>query len=284
LEVLCLKSVFLQVLHAFNREGMAALSKKSNRPHSGPAAAPVLDEDKRHRLHELLEQSPRAFGKDTSVWTLAVVAQVAHEQGLTSTRLNIETIRIALKRLGLNWRRAKAWIASPDPAYARKKSGATSCGRSCRRRPISTGSVHACMNGLVVCRRTRQVIAAAMGRCWAVPLTVCKFGFFHEGIAPILQTVRGTAQHRPSEKGTGQTNKVERFNLTLRQRLGRFVRKTLSFSKSSRRHWYALLLFLHEYNRYCVNRFKLTTADPASSTWREPLPFQAACPAAAITL
>jgi transposase len=114
-----------QVLHAFNREGMAALSKRSNRPHSGPAAAPVLDEDKRQRLHELLEQSPRTFGKDTSVWTLAVVAQVAHEQGLTSTRLNIETIRIALKRLGLNWRRAKAWIASPDPAYARKKSGAT---------------------------------------------------------------------------------------------------------------------------------------------------------------
>ena len=73
-------------------------------------------------------------------------------------------------------------------------------------------------------------------------------------------------QHRPSEKGTGQTNKVERFNLTLRQRLGRFVRKTLSFSKSSRMHWYALLLFLHEYNRHCLKRFKLTAADPAGST------------------
>lgn len=111
-----------QVLHAFNREGIAALSRKSNRPRSGPAAAPMLDEEKRQKLRHLLEQSPRAFGKDTSIWTLALVAEVACEQGLTPTRLNIETIRIAVRRLGLNWKKAKAWIASPDPAYERKKS------------------------------------------------------------------------------------------------------------------------------------------------------------------
>src|SRR5262249_12923497 len=33
-----------------------------------------------------------------------------------------EAIRVALKRLGIRWRRAKHWITSPDPAYARKKS------------------------------------------------------------------------------------------------------------------------------------------------------------------
>ena len=68
-------------------------------------------------------------------------------------------------------------------------------------------------------------------------------------------------QHRPCAKGSGQTNKVERFNNTLRQRLARFVRKTLSFSKSPKMHWYCLLLFLHEYNRYCrycIERFGLT--------------------------
>jgi transposase len=111
-----------QVLHAFDREGLACLSRKSNRPRSGPAAAPVLDEDKRRRLRELLEQSPRAFGRDTGLWTLALLAEVASEQGLTPTRLNVETVRIAVRRLGLNWKRAKAWIASPDPAYERKKS------------------------------------------------------------------------------------------------------------------------------------------------------------------
>ncbi len=67
-------------------------------------------------------------------------------------------------------------------------------------------------------------------------------------------------QHRPSQKGSGQTNRVERFNNTLRQRLARFVRKTLSFSKSPRMHWICLLLFLHDYNRDCIQRFGLADA------------------------
>ena len=36
-----------------------------------------------------------------------------------------ETIRETLKRLKVSWQRAKHWITSPDPAYARKKSNAT---------------------------------------------------------------------------------------------------------------------------------------------------------------
>ncbi|MBA2244786.1 MAG: IS1 family transposase [Gemmatimonadetes bacterium] len=51
------------------------------------------------------------------------------------------------------------------------------------------------------------------------------------------------------EKSSGRTNHVERWNLTLRQRLGRFVRRTLSFSKSDHMHEISLRLFLHEYNR-----------------------------------
>src|ERR671938_499047 len=31
-----------------------------------------------------------------------------------------ETIRLTLKRLGIGWKRAKRWITSPDPEYARK--------------------------------------------------------------------------------------------------------------------------------------------------------------------
>jgi insertion element IS1 protein InsB len=42
---------------------------------------------------------------------------------------------------------------------------------------------------------------------------------------------------------------VERWNTTLRQRLARFVRMTLSFSKSVLMHEACLLLFLHRYNR-----------------------------------
>jgi len=49
-------------------------------------------------------------------------------------------------------------------------------------------------------------------------------------------------------KETGETAHVERWNCTLRQRLGRFVRKTLSFSKSTIMHTICLDLFLHRYN------------------------------------
>ncbi|MBL8247087.1 MAG: IS1 family transposase, partial [Candidatus Competibacter sp.] len=49
----------------------------------------------------------------------------------------------------------------------------------------------------------------------------------------------------------GPTNHIERFNNTLRQRLGRFVRKTLSFSKSIQMHEIVLHLFLHHYNLTC---------------------------------
>jgi len=56
------------------------------------------------------------------------------------------------------------------------------------------------------------------------------------------------AQHRATGKGDGQTCHVERFNGVLRQRLARFVRRTLSFSKTDQMHESCLLLFLHEYN------------------------------------
>jgi hypothetical protein len=55
-------------------------------------------------------------------------------------------------------------------------------------------------------------------------------------------------QHTALGKETGETAHVERWNNTLRQRLSRFVRMTLSFSKSAIMHEACLLLFLHRYN------------------------------------
>ena len=55
-------------------------------------------------------------------------------------------------------------------------------------------------------------------------------------------------QHTAVGKESGQTAHVERWNLTLRQRLARFVRRTLSFSKSSVMHEACLRLFIHRYN------------------------------------
>lgn len=50
------------------------------------------------------------------------------------------------------------------------------------------------------------------------------------------------------EKGSGETNHVERFHNTLRQRCSKLVRKTLSFSKKLRNHIGAIWLFIHHYN------------------------------------
>jgi hypothetical protein len=73
----------------------------------------------------LLHQSPRTFGQPTSLWTLDRAAQVCHEKGWTPRRLSGEALRLVLKRLGVGWKRAKHWLTSPDPAYARKKKCAT---------------------------------------------------------------------------------------------------------------------------------------------------------------
>jgi transposase len=117
----CSVQTVRNVLHAFNTEGVEGLRKHSNRPKT---AAPVLDSVHCERLQHLLHQSPRTYGKPTGVWTLALAAEVGYEQGVTERLMSDETIRRALKRLNTNWKRAKHWITSPDPQYARKKSGA----------------------------------------------------------------------------------------------------------------------------------------------------------------
>lgn len=111
-----------EAIQAFNARGRAALQRGSHRPTSIRAA---FDAANAQRLRTLLHQSPRAFGKPTSLWTLDLAAEVSFEQGLTSERVSDETIRLTLKRLGIGWKRAKRWITSPDPAYARKKVPAT---------------------------------------------------------------------------------------------------------------------------------------------------------------
>jgi transposase len=117
----CAVQTVRNVIHSFNTKGLACVAKHSTRPKS---VAPTLDAANCERLQHILHQSPRTYGKSTGRWTLALVAQVCHEQGVTTRCMSEETIRRALKRLRTNWKRAKHWITSPDPQYARKKSGA----------------------------------------------------------------------------------------------------------------------------------------------------------------
>src|SRR5262249_6540044 len=107
---------------AFDGRGGAGLRAGSHRPKIIRAA---FDAAGAERLRALLHQSPRTFGKPTSLWTLDLAAEVSFEQGLTAERVSDETIRLTLKRLGIGWKRAKRWVTSPDPAHARKKVAAT---------------------------------------------------------------------------------------------------------------------------------------------------------------
>lgn len=118
----CATQSVRNTIHAFHTHGLASWHARSRRPHHTRL---VLDAAKREQLRALLHQSPRTFGKPRSTWTLVLAAAVCWEQGLTPYQVSIENIRQALKRLGVRWQRAKSWITSPDPQYARKKSVAT---------------------------------------------------------------------------------------------------------------------------------------------------------------
>ena len=115
---------------------------------------------------------------------------------------------------------------------------------------------------LAQCRRTRQIVAYAVGdrsetTCallWARVPEAYKQGLVFTDFWTAYQQVIPKVLHRAGGKGAGQTCHIERFNNTLRQRLARFVRKTLSFSKCDLMHEICLLLFLHDYNRNIQKR------------------------------
>lgn len=55
-------------------------------------------------------------------------------------------------------------------------------------------------------------------------------------------------RHHAVDKQSGLTSYIERFNCTLRQRVSRLVRKSLSFSKKLENHIAAIWNFVHDYN------------------------------------
>jgi len=122
----CNPQTVRNAIHKFNEEKSLSetLRRGSNRPHTVHHRA-FDPEGAAEALGHMLHRSPREFGKDTSLWTLTMAAEVSFEEGLTKERVSGETIRATLARMGVRWRRAKHWITSPDPLYARKKGGAT---------------------------------------------------------------------------------------------------------------------------------------------------------------
>src|SRR5947209_2277317 len=93
---------------------------------------------------------------------------------------------------------------------------------------------------IALCRKTRQVVAYTIGdrsketclRLWEAIPSAYREGHCFTDFWAAYAAVIPEAQHSAVGKETGETAHVERWNKTLRQRLARFVRMTLSFSKS----------------------------------------------------
>jgi insertion element IS1 protein InsB len=104
---------------------------------------------------------------------------------------------------------------------------------------------------------TRQVIAFHVGdrsgqnaqALWEkIPAVYQERALFYTDHYAVCTEVIPTAQHRPITKLARKTNHVERFNCTLRQRVSRLVRATLSFSKKLSNHIGAIKYFICHYN------------------------------------
>jgi transposase len=121
----CDEQTVRHAIHAFNQQGRSALQAGSSRPHH---LGTVLREDvTAERFKTVLHRPPRDFGYETSLWTLDLLVKQCVRLGWMARPVSIETMRQTLSRLGINWKRAKRWITSPDPLYQQKKPLATDC-------------------------------------------------------------------------------------------------------------------------------------------------------------
>ena len=115
---------------------------------------------------------------------------------------------------------------------------------------------------IALVRHTRQVVAYVIGgrgeltcrRLWDRIPESYKGGRCYSDFWEAYRAVIPRECHEAVGKESGELAHVERWNNTLRQRLARFVRKTLSFSKSDEMHEVCLRLFLHRYNADVILR------------------------------
>ena len=119
---------------------------------------------------------------------------------------------------------------------------------------------NACRVWVALCRQTRQIIAYFVGDRSAESACALRARLPPDYRRRATRRdfwladaeVFAARTHRLCGKSEGETCHVERGNNTPRQRQGRFVRKTLSFSKCDRMHALAWRLFVHAHNQHPV--------------------------------
>jgi transposase len=115
----CSDETVRATIHAFHEEGLSCLHEKSHRPHSATFS---FSAEALARLPDIVATAPRAYGQQHSLWSLERLAVVCHQEGLTERVVSYETMRDALQRAGVNWKRARKRMQSRDAAYPIKKS------------------------------------------------------------------------------------------------------------------------------------------------------------------
>jgi IS1 family transposase/transposase-like protein len=110
---------------------------------------------------------------------------------------------------------------------------------------------------LAIDRNSRKIVGCYIGdrtrksarKLWAsLPEIYQQSAFAYTDFWQAYKTVIPHKRHRAVGKETGLTNHIERLNNTLRQRVSRLVRASLSFSKKLNNHIGAVWYFIHGYN------------------------------------
>ncbi|HJW29675.1 MAG TPA: IS1 family transposase, partial [Saprospiraceae bacterium] len=112
--------------------------------------------------------------------------------------------------------------------------------------------------------KTRQVVAFHVGdrskhsarKLWkAIPKVYKERAVFYTDQYAGYPGIIPAGQHRAISKELRKTNHIERLNGTLRQRISRLVRATLSFSKKLTNHIGAIHYFICHYNLTQATKF-----------------------------
>ncbi len=121
---------------------------------------------------------------------------------------------------------------------------------------------------LAIDRDSREIVGLHVGdrsragaeELWkSLPPVYRQCAVCHSDFWSAYEDVIPEKRHRPVGKESGKTNHIERFNLTLRQRVSRLVRKTLSFSKKLENHIGAIWNFVHHYNSVIAPKLSIST-------------------------
>ena len=121
---------------------------------------------------------------------------------------------------------------------------------------------------LALDRETRKIVGVHVGdrsvigaqALWdSLPPVYRQCGVCYTDYWDAYGKIFSAKHHKAIGKETGLTNHIERLNNTLRQRISRLVRKSLSFSKKIENHIGAVWLFVHHYNSIILKKNHVVT-------------------------